>query len=92
MKTEKQMSDPILSQVRQYLQENFLLGARARLPGDGESLLEHNILDSTGFLELVAFLEETHNISIDDAEMVPENLDSLNAIAAFVRRKLEAAS
>ncbi len=82
------MNDPILTQVRQYLQDNFLLGARSRMPGDDESLLEHHVLDSTGFLELVSFLEETHGLCIGDEEMVPENLDSLNAIAAFVRRKL----
>lgn len=84
------MSDSLLAQVRQYLQDNFLLGARSRMPGDNESLLEHHVLDSTGFLELVSFLEETHGLTIEDDEMVPENLDSLNAIAAFVQRKLAA--
>jgi acyl carrier protein len=45
------------------------------------------VLDSTGFLELVAHLEETYGIKIGDDDMVPENLDSLNAIEAFVQRK-----
>ncbi len=77
----------IQTAVRQYIADNFLLGAGARLPADGDSFLEHHVLDSTGFLELVAHLEETYGLKIEDEEMVPENLDSLAAIGAFVLRK-----
>ncbi|WP_288252008.1 acyl carrier protein [uncultured Hydrogenophaga sp.] len=81
----------IKAEVRRYIEENLLLGAGAVSPGDEESFLEHQVLDSTGFLELVAHLEETYGIKIGDDEMVPENLDSLNAIEAFVQRKRETA-
>lgn len=80
----------IKAEVRRYIEDNLLLGAGAVSPGDDESFLEHQVLDSTGFLELVAHLEETYGIKIGDDEMVPENLDSLNAIEAFVRSKREA--
>ena len=81
----------IKTDVRRYIEDNLLLGAGASLPGDGDSFLEHQTLDSTGFLELVAFLEEHHGFKVADDEMVPENLDSLDAIEAFVQRKLAAA-
>lgn len=81
----------IKAEVRRYIEENLLLGAGASSPGDDESFLEHQVLDSTGFLELVAHLEETYGIQIGDEEMVPENLDSLNAIEAFVLGKKAAA-
>lgn len=77
----------IKADVRRYIEDNFLLGAGAVAPGDDDSFLEHQVLDSTGFLELVAHLEETYGIKIGDDDMVPENLDSLNAIEAFVQRK-----
>lgn len=83
------MSD-IQAQVRRYIEDNFLMGAGAKSPAADASFLEHHVLDSTGFLELVSYLEETYGIAIADEEMVPENLDSLNAIAAFVGRKREA--
>ena len=54
---------------------------------DSGSLLEMNIIDSTGVLELVGFLEETFEITIEDDELVPENLDSINRIADFINRK-----
>ncbi|QRR35371.1 acyl carrier protein [Hydrogenophaga sp. YM1] len=82
----------IKAEVRRYIEENLLLGAGAVSPGDDESFLEHQVLDSTGFLELVAHLEATYGITIGDEEMVPENLDSLNAIEAFVRSKQETAA
>ena len=52
--------------------------------------LEHHVLDSTGFLELIGHLEESYGIKVLDDEMVPENLDSLESIAAYVDRKRSA--
>jgi len=75
-------------QVRRYIEDNFLMGARGRSVGDADSFLDNHILDSTGFLELITFLEEHYRIEIDNDEMLPENLDSLLRIEAFVRRKL----
>ncbi len=79
----------IKQKIRQYIEENFLLSAGAHLPADGESFIEHQLLDSTGFLELVLYLEESFGVSVEDAEMIPENLDSLDALDAFVTRKKE---
>lgn len=81
------MSD-IKTQVRQFIEDNFLMGTRRASYADGDSFMTHHLVDSTGFLELVLFLEETYGITVDDEEMVPENLDSLNAIEAYVGRKL----
>ena len=78
----------IKSQVRRYLADHVLMtGAGADLP-DHASFLERNLLDSTGILELTTFLEDTYRIKVADEEMLPENLDSLQAIAAYVERKL----
>jgi acyl carrier protein len=78
----------IRAQVRRYIEDNFLMGARGRSVADPESFLDNHILDSTGFLELITFLEEHYRIEIDNEEMVPENLDSLLNVEAFVKRKL----
>ena len=85
------MNNDIKAQVRCYIEDNFLMGARGHSVGDAESLLDAHILDSTGFLELITFLEEHYRIKIENDEMVPENLDSLLNIEAFVRRKVSAA-
>lgn len=79
----------VQARVRAYIVEHLLLGTDAAL-ADSPSLIEAGILDSTGSLELVAFLEQAFMISVSDSEMVRENLDSLNGIAGFVVRKLEA--
>ena len=77
----------IKSQVRQFIADNFILGAEGVALGDDDSFLEHQVLDSTGFLELIGHLEETYGIKVLDDEMVPENLDSLHNVAEFVARK-----
>jgi len=76
--------------LRQYIQDNFIMGSNGTKFADGDSFMELHILDSTGFLELISHLEETYGIAVKDEEMVPENLDSLDAIDAFVARKLAA--
>ena len=75
------------SELRSFLAENFLLGEEFRgLPGSA-SLIEAGIIDSTGVLELVGFLEETYDIEITDSELVPENLDSIDNVVRFVGAK-----
>ena len=73
--------------VRSFIVENLLFGDDAGLEDDTEFFAE-GIVDSTGFLELVVFLEETFEIRLEDDEVVPENLDSLNLIERFLDRKL----
>jgi acyl carrier protein len=84
--TAEPMQD-IKNQVRQFIADNFILGAEGVALADGDSFLEHQVLDSTGFLELISHLEETYGIKVLDDEMVPENLDSLHNVAEFVARK-----
>lgn len=73
--------------VRSFIAENFLFrDDRADFP-DSESLLEAGLMDSTGVLELVAFLETEFRIEMADDEIVPDNLDSIGKIVAFVARK-----
>jgi acyl carrier protein len=57
-----------------------------------DSLLDHGVIDSTGVLELVAFLESSYDLTMEDDEVIPENLDSLHNIGAFVARKLSVAT
>jgi acyl carrier protein len=74
--------------LRIYIRDNHAFGADA-LPDDRASLLERGVIDSTGVLDLVAFLEREFAIEIRDDELVPDNLDSIEAIATFVARKQE---
>lgn len=76
-----------INPVRDFISDNFLYGDGAKLT-DSTSFLESGIIDSTGILELITYLEETYNISIKDEELIPENLDSLIKINRFLTRKL----
>jgi acyl carrier protein len=58
---------------------------------DDESLLEAGVIDSTGMLEMVLFLEQHFGLKVEDRELVPENLDSMDRLVQFVGRKLRAA-
>jgi len=74
-------------ELRTFLTDNFLLGDDLQaLPGN-VSLIEAGIIDSTGVLELVGFLEQRYGIHIADDELVPENLDSIDNVVSFVERK-----
>jgi acyl carrier protein len=76
----------IKDSVRQFIRENFYVGNPDAL-ADNASLLEHGIVDSTGILEVVAFLETKFGIQVADADMVPENLDTIAGMVAYVERK-----
>jgi len=76
----------IKGKIRDFIVENFLFGSADEL-NDDSSFLDGGIIDSTGVLELVEFLEEDFSFSIDDEELVPENLDSINNVAAFLKNK-----
>ena len=75
-------------QIRQYLAENFLFSDNGYELEDEASFLEEGIVDSTGVLELVMFVEETFGITVQDEEIVPQNFDSVSQLSAYVRRKL----
>jgi acyl carrier protein len=75
-------------QICRYLAENFLFSDNGYKLADEASFLEEGIVDSTGILELVMFVEETFGITVQDEEIVPQNFDSVSQLAAYVRRKL----
>jgi acyl carrier protein len=74
-------------QIRRFILTSFLFTEDESQLKDDDSLLERGVMDSTGVLELVAFLEETFGVKLSDDELVPENLDSVRQIVAFVQRK-----
>ena len=76
----------LIEDVRKFVVDNFLFGDDGGL-GDDTSFMEGGIIDSTGILELIAFLEKTFGVKIEDGELVPENLDSLARVAQFIERK-----
>lgn len=75
------------SQIRRYILENYLFSDDDSLLADGDSLMERGIIDSTGALELVFFLEEQFGIKVAEEEMLPEHLDSVDNLVAFLARK-----
>lgn len=80
--------EDIKTSIKAFIIDNFLFGAADNLKDD-TSFLEEGIIDSTGVLELITFLEETYEITVDDEELIPENLDSINNVTAFLSTKLE---
>ena len=84
------MSDP-KTKIKEFIIGNFLFGNGDGL-NDDTSFLEEGIIDSTGILELITFLEEEFAIKVDDEELIPENLDSIKNVAAFLEIKLQTAT
>ena len=78
----------IKERIRQYLAENFLFSSNGFDLGDDVSLLEEGVIDSTGVLELVLFVEESYGVQVGDDEIVPENFDSVNNLAAYIERRM----
>jgi acyl carrier protein len=76
----------ISATLRDFICQNFLFGQPFTL-SDEDSLLEHGLIDSTGIMELVAFLEQRYAIAIADDELVPENLDSIDNLVCFLHSK-----
>lgn len=77
----------VRDKVHAYIVENFLFGDAEPLANDTMSLLDEGIIDSVGVMELVAFLEQEFGVKVADEELVPENLDSVANLVAFVGRK-----
>ena len=79
--------EAIRIQVHDFIRKNFLFDEASQL-GDDQSLLGSGVVDSTGILELISFLEETCKVKFDDSELVADNFDSVDRISAFVVTKL----
>jgi len=80
------MADTVTT-IRAFIFDNFLFDAAEEDLGNDDSFLDQGIIDSTGVLELVEWLEDTFDITVDDDELIPENLDSVNSLADFIARK-----
>ncbi|HEX8995004.1 MAG TPA: acyl carrier protein [Ktedonobacterales bacterium] len=76
--------DLIRQQIHEYVVMNFLFDGSGAGLDDDAPLVEQNILDQTGIVELVLFIEETYGVQVADDEVTPENFDSVNAIANYV--------
>jgi acyl carrier protein len=77
-------------QIKQFVLKNYLFTEDESALSDSESLIRNGTIDSTGMLELIAHLEKTWSIKVADIEMIPANFESIDAIGAFVARKLAA--
>ena len=75
-------------QIRTYIMDNILLGSADKSIADDDSFFGKGIIDSTGILELVAFLEDEFEIEVKDEELIPDNFDSIEKLAAYTQRKI----
>lgn len=73
--------------IRKFIEENFVVGSDGEEMSADDSFLEKGIIDSTGVLELVGFLEETYGFAVEDEEVLPDNFDSINKLVAYIARK-----
>jgi len=77
----------IKNKIRAFIVENFLFGKDEGLE-DETSFLDEGIIDSTGILELVNFMEEEFHVKVEDEELVPENLDSIANVVKYLQKKV----
>lgn len=75
-------------ELRKFIIDNFLFGSDDSHLSDDDSLLEKGLIDSTGVLELVAFLEDRFGIKVEDDELIPDNLDSIGGLLRFLDNKV----
>jgi len=80
-------SENVPEEIRRFVINSFLFGKDGAAFSNDDSFLEKGIVDSTGILELIGFLEERFQIKVADEDLLPENLDSVNRVAAFVNQK-----
>lgn len=79
--------EEVIEKVKAFIISNFLFDAEGNQLDNTASFLDQGIIDSTGVLELVEWIEEQYGFSVEDEELVPENLDSVINLAAFIIRK-----
>ena len=80
-------TDATRKEIREFIVEAFLFGDESEPFADGDSFMAKGVIDSTGVLELVAFLEENYGVTVDDEEMIPANLDSLDNLVGYIQKK-----
>jgi acyl carrier protein len=74
-------------ELRTFIADSIMYGHTTEFLADDASFLENGVIDSTGVLELIGYLESRFRISVEDHELIPENLDSINGLLRFVERK-----
>jgi acyl carrier protein len=74
------------AQIRAFITKNFYVADGSTIP-DEASLLDRGVIDSTGVFEIIGFIEDTFRLTVEDTEMIPENLDSIDRITAYIERK-----
>ena len=79
----------VAQEIHAFIADNFLFGRSRKRISDDSSFLDEGIIDSTGVLELVTFLETKYGIKVEDEELLPANLDSVRNVTAFVEKKLK---
>ena len=77
----------IKQDIKTYILENYLFTDDDSQLSNSDSFLEKGILDSTGILEVIYFIEDEYGIKVEDEEMIPENLDSVESLVVFVKHK-----
>jgi len=77
----------VQNDIIDYILQNFLFSDDRSLVNPDDSFLEKGLIDSTGIMELIFFINDKYGIEVQDEEMIPENLDSVNRIANFIERK-----
>lgn len=88
--TLEERKTEIKTTIREFIVNNFLFGNDDESFTVEDSFMEKGIIDSTGILEVIEFIEESYEIKIEDDELLPENLDSLINLSNFITRKMEA--
>jgi acyl carrier protein len=76
-------------ELRQFVTDNFMYGKPYEGFADDDSFIERGIMDSTAVMELVAYLEKRYRITFDDKDLIPDNLDSVNRLARFVKSRVQ---
>ena len=82
------MDTQIRAELTEFIVMNYLFGDITRVPRDDDALVEEGVIDSTGILELIEFLESHFEIEVSEAETVPQNLGSISSLTEFVVSKL----
>ncbi len=84
--------EELRNRITEFIREQFMIGRNPDSIKDSDSLLEKGVLDSTGVLELVGYLEGQFNFTVEDEELIPENLGSIDNIVNYVKGKLGAST
>ena len=79
--------DSLRKELREFIVETFLFGDESETFTDNDSFMQKGIIDSTGVLELTSFLEEKYRVKVEDEELIPANLDSIDNLIGFIGRK-----